>query len=47
LKNGVVVAVDAVNSPRDFMACRQMVDKRSRPDPVKLADPQTPLKSLM
>jgi 3-phenylpropionate/trans-cinnamate dioxygenase ferredoxin reductase subunit len=47
LKNGVVVAVDAVNSPRDFMACRQMVDKRSRPDPAKLADPKTPLKELM
>jgi 3-phenylpropionate/trans-cinnamate dioxygenase ferredoxin reductase component len=47
LKGGIVVAVDAVNSPRDFMACRQMVDKRSRPDPVKLADPQTALKTLI
>jgi 3-phenylpropionate/trans-cinnamate dioxygenase ferredoxin reductase subunit len=47
LKNGVIVAMDAVNSPRDFMACRQMVDKRSHPDPAKLADPKTPLKELM
>jgi 3-phenylpropionate/trans-cinnamate dioxygenase ferredoxin reductase subunit len=47
LKNGVVVAVDAVNSPRDFMASRQMVDKRRTPDPVKLADPSVPMKEFM
>ena len=47
LKNGVVVAVDAVNSPREFMASRQMVDKRSRPDPAKLADPKVALKELI
>ena len=47
LKNGVVVAVDAVNSPREFMASRQMVDKRSTPDPVKLADPKVALKELI
>jgi len=47
LKDGVLVAVDAVNSPREFMACRQMVDKRSKPDPAKLADPKVPLKELM
>jgi len=43
----VVVAVDAVNSPREFMASRQMVDKRSKPDPVKLADPKVALKELI
>ncbi len=47
LKDGVVVAVDAVNSPREFMACRQMVDKRSKPDPKKLADPNVALKELI
>ncbi len=47
LKDGVLVAVDAVNSPREFMACRQMVDKRSKPDPAKLADPKVPLKELI
>ncbi len=47
LKNGVVVAVDAVNSPREFMASRQMVDKKSRPDPAKLADPKVALKELI
>ncbi len=47
LKDGVIVAVDAVNSPREFMACRQMVNKRSKPDPAKLADPSVPLKDLI
>jgi 3-phenylpropionate/trans-cinnamate dioxygenase ferredoxin reductase component len=47
LKDGVVVAVDAVNSPRDFMASRQMVDKKRKPDPARLADPNVPLKELM
>jgi 3-phenylpropionate/trans-cinnamate dioxygenase ferredoxin reductase subunit len=47
LKDGVVVAVDAVNSPREFMASRQMVDRRSKPDPAKLGDPQVPLKELI
>ena len=47
LKNGVVVAVDAVNSPREFMASRQMVDKRSKPDPAKLGDPKVALKELI
>jgi 3-phenylpropionate/trans-cinnamate dioxygenase ferredoxin reductase subunit len=47
LKGGVVVAVDAVNSPRDFMASRQMVDKKRTPDPARLADPNVPLKELM
>ena len=47
LKDGVIVAVDAVNSPREFMACRQMVDKRSKPDPAKLADPKVALKELI
>ena len=47
LKDGVIVAVDAVNSPREFMACRQMVNKRSKPDPAKLADPAVALKELI
>jgi 3-phenylpropionate/trans-cinnamate dioxygenase ferredoxin reductase subunit len=46
LKDGVVVAVDAVNSPREFMACRQMVAKGTRVDPEKLADPEVSLKEV-
>jgi 3-phenylpropionate/trans-cinnamate dioxygenase ferredoxin reductase subunit len=45
LKDGAVVAVDAVNSPREFMVCKQLYGKQV--DAVLLADPATDLKSLM
>lgn len=45
LKDGKVVAADAVNSPKEFMLCKQLVGKPA--DPAKLADPQTDLKSLL
>jgi len=45
LKDGVLVAADAVNSPKEFMICRQLV---GRPvDADALADPDVDLKSLM
>ncbi|MEE4384487.1 MAG: FAD-dependent oxidoreductase [Pseudomonadales bacterium] len=47
LKDGVVVAVDAVNSPREFMACKQLVADRKAIDPERLADPETDLKTLL
>jgi 3-phenylpropionate/trans-cinnamate dioxygenase ferredoxin reductase subunit len=47
LKNGIVVAVDAVNSPKEFMAGRQMVDKRKAVDTVRLGDPSVDLKTLL
>jgi 3-phenylpropionate/trans-cinnamate dioxygenase ferredoxin reductase component len=47
LKDGVVVAVDAVNSPKEFMAGRQMVDKRKAVDTVRLGDPSVDLKTLL
>ena len=46
LKDNVVVAVDAVNSPREFMACRQMVANGVTVDPGKLADPEVSLKEI-
>lgn len=45
LKDGAVVAVDAVNSPREFMVCKQLYGKQV--DPATLADPDTDLKSLL
>ena len=45
LKDGAVVAVDAVNSPREFMICKQLYGKPV--DAKKLADPDTDLKSLL
>lgn len=45
LKDGRVVAVDAVNSPREFMVCKQLYGKPV--DAAKLADTATDLKSLI
>ncbi len=41
-----LVAADAVNSPREFMAARQLVGKDVR-DPLRLADPTTDLKTVL
>jgi 3-phenylpropionate/trans-cinnamate dioxygenase ferredoxin reductase subunit len=45
LRAGAVVAVDAVNSPREFMICKQLIGRQV--DPEMLADPQTDLKALL
>lgn len=45
LKQGAVVAVDAVNSPREFMICKQLIGRQV--DAAALADPETDLKSLL
>ena len=45
LKEGKVVAVDAVNSPKEFMVCKQLYGKPA--DAAALADPETELKSLL
>ena len=45
LHENTVVAVDAVNSPREFMVCKQLYGKSV--DPVKLADIGVDLKTLI
>ena len=45
LKDGAIVAVDAVNSPREFMAAKQLVGKTI--DKAKLADTSVPIKDLL
>jgi 3-phenylpropionate/trans-cinnamate dioxygenase ferredoxin reductase component len=45
LRQGAVIAVDAVNSPREFMVCKQLYGKQV--DPVQLANPATDLKTLI
>jgi 3-phenylpropionate/trans-cinnamate dioxygenase ferredoxin reductase subunit len=45
LKDGKVVAADAVNSPKEFMLCKQLVGKSA--DPTMLADPEADLKALL
>ncbi len=46
LQNGELLAVESVNSMRDFMHCRQMVGKRAKPDVRALADAGVGLKEI-
>jgi 3-phenylpropionate/trans-cinnamate dioxygenase ferredoxin reductase subunit len=46
LADGELLAVDAVNSPKDFMTGKKWIAERKRPDPTRLADLSTDLKSL-
>jgi 3-phenylpropionate/trans-cinnamate dioxygenase ferredoxin reductase subunit len=40
LREGALIAVDAINSPRDFMRAKPLIANKTIIDPVKLADPQ-------
>jgi 3-phenylpropionate/trans-cinnamate dioxygenase ferredoxin reductase subunit len=44
--SGELIAVDAVNSMRDFMTGKKWIAERRRPDPARLADVNEDLKSL-
>jgi 3-phenylpropionate/trans-cinnamate dioxygenase ferredoxin reductase subunit len=46
LAAGELIAVDAINSMRDFMNGKRWIADRKRPDPVRLADPAVDLKTL-
>ncbi len=47
LKGGELLAVEAVNHSRDYMAARRLIAERARPDPDKLANPQLALKDAV
>lgn len=47
LRDGVVIAVDAVNSPKEFMAAKQLVANKRAVDAAKLADESVELKTLL
>ncbi len=44
LRDGALVALEAVNSPGDFMAARKLIAAGARPDPARLADAAIPLR---
>jgi len=44
LRQGELIAVDSINSPKDQMAARKLIAARARPNLDKLADPATALK---
>ena len=47
LREGELIAVDTVNSPKDQMAARKLVAARARPDRAKLTEPSHPLKDCL
>jgi 3-phenylpropionate/trans-cinnamate dioxygenase ferredoxin reductase subunit len=47
LRNGELIAIDSVNSPKDQMAARKIIAARGRPNLDKLADPTVPLKDTV
>jgi 3-phenylpropionate/trans-cinnamate dioxygenase ferredoxin reductase subunit len=46
LTDGRLIAVDAVNSPRDFLQAKALIHERFVPDPQMLADPAIQLKDV-
>lgn len=46
MQQGAVIAMDAVNAPKDFMGGRALVQARARLAPERLADTQVPVRQL-
>ena len=47
LRDGILLAVDAVNSPRDFMLGKRLIMQHAAPTPELLADSETDLMELL
>ncbi|MBH5321286.1 NAD(P)/FAD-dependent oxidoreductase [Aurantiacibacter sediminis] len=47
LKDGRVIAVDAVNRTKDYVQGRKLVEARAEVDPEELADTEKPLKEML
>ncbi len=46
LRGGRLIAVDAINAPRDFVQSKQLIADRAEIAKERLADPATPLKDI-
>lgn len=46
LRNGTLVAIDCINSIKDFMAAKKLIASQAAPDRARLADPSIALKDL-
>ncbi len=42
-----IIACEAVNAPKDFMAAKMMIAKNVNPAPERLSDPEVPIRDLM
>jgi 3-phenylpropionate/trans-cinnamate dioxygenase ferredoxin reductase subunit len=47
LHDGELIALDAINNPKDYMAARKLIVERARPDPARLADSAIALKDCV
>ena len=47
LRSGELIALDAVNHAKDFMAARKLIAERARPDPARLADDAVALRETI
>jgi 3-phenylpropionate/trans-cinnamate dioxygenase ferredoxin reductase subunit len=47
LRQGELIAIDSINSPKDQMAARKIIAAHGRPNLDKLADPTIPLKDVV
>jgi len=47
LRDGELIALDAVNHAKDFMAARKLIAERARPDVSKLADDRVALRDTL
>ena len=47
LRDGELIALDAVNHAKDFMAARKLIAERARPDLARLADPAVALRDTL
>ncbi len=47
LKAGILVAVDAINEPKEFMQARKLIADRERVEPARLKDPALPVQDAV
>ena len=47
LKNGQLIAVDALNSPAEFMLSKKLIINKASPNIAQLADPEVSLKTFL
>src|SRR5699024_5974968 len=46
LQDHRLIAVDAINSPKDYMMGKRLIAKQTTPDPARVADTSIPVKAL-
>ncbi|HUO79300.1 MAG TPA: FAD-dependent oxidoreductase [Steroidobacteraceae bacterium] len=47
LRDGELIAMDCINSPKDYMAAKKLIAEHARLDPARLADPAVALREAV